>query len=66
MKQKLLEMVQVTDLFHTDKFSFEGLSKTETGAKTAPRVPRIGYFDGGCQLQIYRSRVITGINSRIV
>ena len=27
-----------------------GLSKTETGAKTAPRVPKRGYFDGGgCQ-----------------
>ena len=23
-----------------------GFSKTETGAKTAPRVPKLGYFDG--------------------
>ena len=23
-----------------------GLRKTETGAKTAPRVPKFGYFDG--------------------
>ena len=29
MKQKLLEMVQVTVLFHTDEFILFGLSKTE-------------------------------------
>ena len=37
MKQKLLEVVQV--LFHTDDLFLFGLSKTETGAKTAP--PRV-------------------------
>ena len=45
MKQKLSEIVQVTVLFHTDLFLF-GLSKTEAGAKTAPRVPKLGYYDG--------------------
>ena len=36
MKQKLLEMVQVTVLFHTDEFIYVWSYKTETGAKTAP------------------------------
>ena len=46
MNQKLLEMVQVTVLYHTDDFILFGLSKTETAAKTAPRVPKLGDFDG--------------------
>ena len=44
--QKVAEMVQVTDLFHTFPplmFFFVGLTKTETAAKTAPRVPKLGY-----------------------
>ena len=45
MKQKLLEVVQVTFLFHTNLFLF-GLTKTETGAKTAPWMPKLDYFDG--------------------
>ena len=43
---KLLMMVQVTVLFHTYEFILFGLSKTETGAKTASRVPKLGYFNG--------------------
>ena len=39
-------MVQVTVLFHSGEFIFVGLSKTEMGAKTAPRVPKLGYFNG--------------------
>ena len=27
-------------------FFLFGLSKTESGAKTAPRVPKLGYYDG--------------------
>ena len=46
MKQKLLEMDPVTVLFHTDEFILFGISKTEIGAETAPRVPKLGYFDG--------------------
>ena len=42
MKQKLLERVQVTVLCHTDEFIFV----SEPGAKTAPQVPKLGYFDG--------------------
>ena len=47
MKQKLSEIVQVTvEIVQvTDLFLF-GLSKTEAGAKTAPRVPKLGYFNG--------------------
>ena len=45
MKQKSLIMVQATVFFHTDEFIFV-LSFTETGAKTAPRVPKLGYLDG--------------------
>ena len=44
MKQKLLEMVPVTVLFILILGLF-GLSKTVTGAKTAPRVPKLGNFD---------------------
>ena len=40
----MLEMVQVTVLFHSNEFIFFGLSKTETVAKTTPRVPKLGYF----------------------
>ena len=36
MKQKLLEMVPVTALFHT-------------AFKTAPRVPKLGYINGRVQ-----------------
>jgi len=35
----------MTDHAGRNLFLF-GLSKTETGAKTAPRVPKLGYFDG--------------------
>ena len=45
MTQKLLEMVQVTVLFHTDKIIVWSFKK-ETGAKIAPLVPKLGYFDG--------------------
>ena len=46
MKWTLMEMIQVTVLFHTDEIILFGLSKTETGAKTASRVPKLGDFDG--------------------
>ena len=46
MKQKLFEMVPVIVFFYTDEFILFGFSKTETGAKTAPRLPKLGYFDG--------------------
>ena len=46
MKQKLLEMVQVTILFHTDEYFFFGFSKTKMGAKITSLVPKLGYFDG--------------------
>ena len=45
MKQKLLEMVQVTVFFILMNLFLSGLSETETDAKTAPRVPKLGYFD---------------------
>ena len=37
MKQKLLEMIQVTVWLHTDHFFWFGFTKTKTGAKTAPK-----------------------------
>ena len=50
VKQKLLEMVQVTVLFHTfpplKNRVFFCLTKTETTAKTAPRAPKLGYKGG--------------------
>ena len=47
MKQKLLEMVLVTVLFHAGEFIFVlSFKNGKTGAKTAPRVPQLGYFDG--------------------
>ena len=46
MNQKLLEMVPVTVLFHTDEFIFVRSFKKETCAKTAPREPKRGNFDG--------------------
>ena len=46
MKQKSLEMVQVTVFFILMKLFLFGLLKTETGAKTAPLVPKLGYLDG--------------------
>ena len=47
MKQKLLEMVQVTVLFHAGEFIFVlSFKNGKTGAKTAPRVPQLGYSDG--------------------
>ena len=46
MKQKWLEMVQVTVCFILINLFLFGLSKTETGAKTAPRLPKLGCFDG--------------------
>ena len=54
-KQKLLEMIKFSVLFQTDQFILFGLSKTETGAKTAPRVLKLGYFDG--RVPTLRSRV---------
>ena len=48
-EKKLLEMVQVTVLFHTDEFTFVWSSKTGTGAKTAPRVQNLVSSTGGCQ-----------------
>ena len=44
MKQKLLEMVLFC--FILMNFFLFGLSKTETGTKTAPRVPKLDYSDG--------------------
>ena len=49
-------MVQVTVLFHTDEFILFGLSKTETGSKTDPRVHKLGYYDDG-RVQKLSSRV---------
>ena len=46
IKQKLLEMIQVTVLFHTDEFILVWSFKNGTGAKTTHRVPKLGYFDG--------------------
>ena len=47
MKPKLLEMVEVTVFFcHTDEFIFVWSFKNGNGAKTALRVPKLGYFDG--------------------
>ena len=46
MKQKLLKMVQVTVLFHTNEINFVWSFKNGKSAKTAPRVPKLGYFDG--------------------
>ena len=46
MKQKLLEMIQVTVWLHTDEFIFVWFYKDKTDAKTAPRAPKLGYFDG--------------------
>ena len=42
MKQKLLEIIQVTVWVHTDEVLFVGFTKT----KTAPRAPKLSYFDG--------------------
>ena len=46
MKQKLLEMIQVTVWLHTGEFILFGYTKTKTGAKTAPQAPKLSYFDG--------------------
>ena len=46
MKQKLLEMIQVTVWLHTDHLFLFGFTNTKTGAKTAPRSPKLCYFDG--------------------
>ena len=46
MKQKLLEMIQVTVWLHTDELFMFGFTKTKTGAKTATRAPKLNYFDG--------------------
>ena len=46
MRQKLLEMFQVTVLFHTDEFIFVWSFKNGNGRQTTPRGPKIGYFDG--------------------
>ena len=47
MKQKLLEMVQVTVLFHTDEFIFVWSFKNGTRRQNrSPRVPKLGYFVG--------------------
>ena len=46
-------MIQVTVrliLIHTDEFIFFGFTKTKTGAKNAPRAPKLGYFDGRAPL----------------
>ena len=45
-EKKLLEMVQVTVFFILMNLFLFSLTKKETGAKTAPRVPKLGYFDG--------------------
>ena len=49
MEQKLLEIVQVTKLCFILVNLFLLGSKTETGAKTAHRVPKLGTSTGGCQ-----------------
>ena len=46
MKQKLLEMIQVAVLFHTDEFIFVWSFKNGNGRQNRPRVPKLGYFDG--------------------
>ena len=46
MKQKMLEMIQVTVWLHTDHLFMFGFTKTKTGAKTSPRAPKLCYFDG--------------------
>ena len=46
MKQKLLEMIQVTVWLHSDLLFLFGFPKTKTGVKTASRAPKLCYFDG--------------------
>ena len=46
LKQKLLEMIQVTVGFILMNLFLFGFTKTKTGAKTAPRAPRLSSFDG--------------------
>ena len=41
VKQKLLKMIQVTVWIHTDHLYLFGFTKTKTGAKTAPRAPKL-------------------------
>ena len=35
--------------FHTDEFIFVWSFKNGNGRNNAPQVPKLGYFDGGCQ-----------------
>ena len=61
MKQKLLKMIQVTHLFGfilINLFLF-GFTKMKTGAKTAPRAPKLSYFDGRAP-QFFSARVKHG------
>ena len=41
MERKLLEMIQVTVWLHTYETIFIWFYKNETGAKTAPRAPKL-------------------------
>ena len=43
--QTLLEIIQVTVWLHTDHLSLFGFTKPKTGPKTAPRAPKLSYFD---------------------
>ena len=38
-------MIQGTIWLHTDEFIFVWFYKTKTGAKTAPRAPKLSFFD---------------------
>ena len=44
MKQKLLEMIQVTVWLHTDEFIFVWFNKNENGRQTWAQ--KLSYFDG--------------------
>ena len=46
MKQKLLEIIQVIVWLHIDNLIFVWFTKMKTGAKTAPRAPKLSNFDG--------------------
>ena len=56
-------MVQVTVSFHTDEFIFVWSMETETGSKTPPRVPKLGYFEG---LGVFCHMHIHMINQKIM
>ena len=46
MKQKSLEMIQVTVWLHADEFILFCFTKKETGPKIDPRGTKLSYFEG--------------------